>query len=296
MPPAEPPLRQPAAGPPPRAGEELVVRAALTTAAQRLAEVTPTPRLDAELLMAHAMGTTRNTLLLSRLDDPAPDAFAPLIDRRLRHEPVAYITGTRGFWTIDLAVAPGVLIPRPDSETLIEAAVEHFAGKAGPRSVLDLGTGSGALLLAALNQWPEAKGIGVDASADAIAIARANAERLGMATRAEIVAGDWTGRGGPHDLILCNPPYIGTAEPLPYEVHDWEPSSALFAGDDGLADYRIIARVLRPQLSRDGVACIEIGSTQEVAVSALFSATGFAVALRHDLAGHPRCLSLSLPA
>ena len=269
---------------------------ALATAAQRLAAVTPTPRLDAELLMAHALGTTRNTLLLSRLDDPTPDTFAPLIERRLQHEPVAYITGTRDFWTIDLAVAPGVLIPRPDSETLIEAAVEHFAGTAGPRSVLDLGTGSGALLLAALDQWPDAKGIGVDASADAIEIARANAERLGMAARAEIVAGDWTGRGGPHDLILCNPPYIGTAEPLPYEVRDWEPASALFAGNDGLDDYRVIAAVLRPQLSPGGVACIEIGSTQDAAVFALFSTQGFTVSLRHDLAGHPRCLALTLPA
>ena len=243
--------------------------------------------------MAHALGVERGTLLLSRLDDPVPTAFAPLVERRLQHEPVAYIVGTRDFWTITLAVAPGVLVPRADSETLIEAAVDHFAGTPGPRSVLDLGTGSGALLLAALDQWPTALGIGVDASDAAIDIARANARRLGMDARAEIDRGDWTGRGGPHDLILCNPPYIAAGEPLPREVAEWEPSSALFAGPDGLNDYRTIAAVLRPQLAPGGVACVEIGSTQADAVSGLFVDQGFAVALRRDLAGHARCLVLT---
>ncbi len=270
------------------------IRQTLAAAATRLAEVAPTARLDAELLMARALGTTRNALLLSRLDDPTPVGFAPLLDRRLRHEPVAYITGTRGFWTIDLAVGPGVLIPRADSETLIEAAVDHFAGTAGPRSVLDLGTGSGALLLAALDQWPEASGVGIDASDAALDVARANAERLGMADRAAFVRGGWGGDGRAHDLILCNPPYIGIDEPLPREVVDWEPASALFAGADGLDDYRAIAAVLRPQLLSGGVACVEIGSTQADAVAALFR-DQFTVASRHDLAGHPRCIVLTLP-
>jgi release factor glutamine methyltransferase len=246
--------------------------------------------------MAHALGIPRDTLLLSRLDDPAPAAFAPLIDRRLRYEPVAYITGTRDFWTITLAVGPGVLVPRPDSETLIEAAVDHFAGTAGPRSVLDLGTGSGALLLAALDQWPTATGVGIDASGAALVIAQANAARLGMATRAAFARGGWQGDGHVHDLILCNPPYIGTSEPLPREVADWEPPSALFAGPDGLDDYRAIAGVLRPQLGDGGVACIEIGSMQGDSVSALFAAQGFAVAVRPDLAGRPRCVVATLRA
>ena len=294
-PPADRPLHhQPAAGgSPPHPGEESV-RVALRVAAEILAAVSPTSRLDAELLMAHALGTARDALILRHLDDPAPATFAPLVDRRLAHEPIAYITGTRDFWTVSLHVAPGVLVPRADSETLIEAAVDHFAGTPGPRSVLDLGTGSGALLLAALAEWPDARGIGIDASPEALGIARNNAERLDMADRAEIVAGDWTGRGGPHDLILCNPPYIGNHEPLPREVAAWEPPSALFAGEDGLDDYRAIAPVLGGQLRAGGVACIEIGATQAAAVTALFERAGFAVTLRHDLAGHPRCLVATL--
>src|SRR3569623_3259819 len=134
-----------------------MIRAALADAARDLAPVSGTPRLDAELLMAHALGVTREQVLLRHLDDPTPDAFAALLDRRLAHEPVAYITGTREFWTIELAVGPGALIPRPDSETLIEAAVDQFAGRA-PAPILDLGTGPGTLLLAALAQWPEACG------------------------------------------------------------------------------------------------------------------------------------------
>ena len=244
--------------------------------------------------MAHALGTARDDLLLRRLDDPAPPNFASLVARRLAHEPIAYITGVRAFWTIELAVGPGVLVPRADSETLIEAAVAHFAGKAGPRSVLDLGTGSGALLLAALDQWPQATGVGVDASEAALAIAAANAERLGMAARAAIRREGWSGDGQAHDLILCNPPYIGTHEPLPREVAGWEPASALFAGDDGLDDYRAMAPLLPAQLAPQGVACIEIGATQAQAAAALFTAHGFDVAVRRDLAGLERCLVLTL--
>ncbi len=238
--------------------------------------------------MAHALGLQRSALLLD-LDRPAPAGFAALADRRAAREPVAYITGTRGFWTIDLHVAPGVLIPRADSETLIEAAVAHF-GDRSPRTILDLGTGSGALLLAALDQWPGASGIGVDQSAAAMAIARANAERLGMRDRARIVRGGWTGAGGAHDLILCNPPYIAEGEALPDEVALYEPASALFAGPDGLDDYRAIAPVLRAQIAPGGAAILEIGSTQADAVAALLTAQGFAVALRHDLGGRPRAL------
>ena len=147
-------------------------------------------------------------MLLGRLDEDAPAAFEPLLARRLAHEPVAYISGRRAFWTIELEVGPGVLIPRPDSETLIEAAVEHF-GAAGPRSVLDLGTGPGTLLLAALDQWPGAVGLGVDSSEAALDFARRNAERLGLADRARFRLGDWAeGVDERFDLILCNPPYV----------------------------------------------------------------------------------------
>ncbi|SFS06226.1 peptide chain release factor N(5)-glutamine methyltransferase [Sphingomonas jatrophae] len=263
---------------------------ALAAATERLAGLSATPRLDAELLMAHALGVTREALLLGGLAAPAPEDFGALVERRLAHEPIAYITGTRGFWTIELAVGPGALVPRPDSETLIEAAAAHFAGGPGPTRILDLGTGSGALLLAALDEWPGASGIGIDASPAARSWAARNAEALGMAARAEICDGGWTGTGERFDLILCNPPYIGTGETLPRDVAAWEPASALFAGADGLDDYRAIAPVLAPQLAPGGVACIEIGCTQAMTAGALFEAEGFDVVVRRDLGGRDRCL------
>ena len=159
------------------------VRAALNQAARALEAVSDSPRLDAELLAAHALGVSRESMILRHLGDPAPEALEALLARRLAHDPVAYITGRRAFWTIELAVGPGVLIPRPDSETLIEAAVEYFGARA-PARILDLGTGPGALLLAALAEWPEAQGLGVDASDVAREYARRNAAPLGMAARA----------------------------------------------------------------------------------------------------------------
>lgn len=266
------------------------MRAALAIASSVLADVSETPRLDAELLMAHALGVSRETLLLQRLDSPTPHSFGPLLARRLAHEPMAYITGTRAFWTIELSVGPGVLVPRADSETLLEAAVDHF-GKAGPKTVLDLGTGPGTLLLAALDQWPEASGLGVEASPEALVYAERNRLALGMADRATFQRGDWGG-GIPRrfDLILSNPPYIGTGETLPAEVRDHEPGAALFAGSDGLDDYRCIAPQLPGLLAPGGVAILEIGATQAEAVTALLEAQGFVVALRHDLGGRPRAL------
>ena len=240
--------------------------------------------------MADALGITRDTLLLRHLDDPAPDTFAPLVDRRLRHEPVAYITGTRAFWTIDLNVGPGVLVPRADSETLIEAAVEHFAARA-PATILDLGTGPGTLLLAALDQWPQAHGLGIDSFEKALDYAEINASDLGMEERARFTLGDWaTGLDGQFDLILSNPPYIGIAETLPAEVRDHEPDIALFAGAEGLDAYRIIAPQLPPLLAPGGAAILEIGATQAEAVTALLVAQGLSVSLRRDLGNNPRAL------
>jgi release factor glutamine methyltransferase len=265
------------------------IRGALAAAAARF-PFSQTPRLDAELLMAHALGATREALLLRHLDDPVPAGFAALVERRAAHEPIAYITGTRAFWTIDIAVGPGVLIPRSDSETLIEAAIEHFADRA-PARILDLGTGPGTLLLAALDQWPEARGLGVDASEIALARARDNAARLGMATRTAFAAGHWgAGLVERFDLIFANPPYIGTGESLPDEVRDYEPAAALFAGPDGLDDYRIIAPQLPALLASGGAAILEIGSTQAEAVAALLVAQGLAVTPRSDLGGRPRAL------
>ena len=240
--------------------------------------------------MADALGITRETLLLRHLDDPTPATFAALVSRRLKHEPIAYITGTRAFWTIELQVGPGVLVPRADSETLIEEAVEYFAGRA-PARILDLGTGPGTLLLAALDQWPEADGLGIEIAAEALTYARANADRLNMANRARFENGDWAAAvAGQFDLIFANPPYIGTLEALPREVRDHEPAGALFAGADGLDAYRIIAPQLPPLLAPGGAAILEIGATQADAVTALLVAQGLSVSLRRDLGNNPRAL------
>jgi release factor glutamine methyltransferase len=242
------------------------------------------------VLLAHALDIPRMALLLDLDRVVDSTVFAALIDRRAGGEPIAYITGTREFWSLDLLVTPDVLIPRPDSETLIEAAVAHFAGTPGPAQVLDLGTGSGALLLAALSEWPAATGIGVDASAAALAVAAGNAARVGFGGRAAFVHGDWDAADGEFDLVLCNPPYVATGEVLPRDVVDWEPAAALFAGADGLDDYRALAPVLGGYLAPGGIGCIEIGATQADAVTALFVGRRLKVALRRDLAGLPRCL------
>jgi release factor glutamine methyltransferase len=171
---------------------------------------------------------------------------------------------------------------------LIEAAVEHF-GERGPDRILDLGTGSGALLLAALAQWPRAVGLGVDTSEAALAVAQANAERLGFTERATIAQGSWAAAAtGDYDLILCNPPYIEIGTILPKDVVEYEPASALFAGSDGLAEYRRIAPALRP--AKGGVACVEIGATQAGAVCTLFEAQDLLTQVKRDLAGRDRCI------
>jgi len=263
----------------------------LRAASGRLAGVSQTPRLDAELLAAHALGISREELILRLPRLVLPDAAEALIERRLAHEPVAYITGTRDFWTLTLRVTPAVLIPRPDSETLIEAAIEHFKGVAAPRRILDLGTGSGALLLAALDEWRAASGLGVDCSDEALAVARDNAARCGMDARARFQAGDWAdGLAERFDLILCNPPYITPNALLPREVAGHEPAGALFGGADGLAPYRVLARQIGGVLAPGGVALFEIGFDQGETARALFQAAGFTVALRQDLAGRDRAL------
>ena len=263
----------------------------LRAATGRLAGVSETPRLDAELLAAHALGLSREELILGLHRLAVPDEAEALLARRLAHEPVAYITARRDFWTLSLRVTPGVLIPRPDSETLIEAAIDHFAGTRGPEHIIDLGTGSGALLLAALDEWRGATGLGVDRSAEALAVARDNAARCAMDGRVEMRAGDWgAGLTERFDLILCNPPYIRSDALLPRDVADHEPAVALFGGTDGLEAYRALAGQLGGLLAPGGVALFEIGFDQGETAGALFRGAGFAVALRRDLAGRDRAL------
>lgn len=271
-----------------------LIWAALSAAAQTLADVSDTPRLDAELLMAHALGVPREVMLLGRLDDSTPPAFAAMVARRLAQEPIAYITGRRAFWTIELAVGPGALIPRPDSETLIDAAIAHFAGRA-PSAILDLGTGPGTLLLAALDHWRQAQGLGIDLSEAAVDYARRNAIALGLADRVAFRPGNWTeGVTARFDLILANPPYVGSDETLPPDVRDHEPPLALFGGRDGLDAYRALLPQLPARLAPDGLAVVEIGASQAAAVTALARAAGLGVRLHHDLAGRPRALALQV--
>lgn len=266
----------------------------LRQAAARLAAVSDTPRLDAELLAAHALGLQRNAMILRLPELALPDGLDALLARRLAREPIAQIVGTRDFWSLSLKVTRDVLVPRPDSETLIEAAIDHFEGRAAPRRILDLGTGSGALLLAALDQWRAATGLGIDRSPAALAVARENAARTGLAARAAFAAGDWgAGLAGRFDLILCNPPYIRDDAMLPPDVAHYEPALALFGGADGLDAYRALALQTGRLLAPGGVALFEIGFDQGESAAALFRAQGFAVAVRRDLAGNARCLAVT---
>ncbi len=263
----------------------------------RLAAVSDTPRLDAELLMAHALGLERQALLLDPARYAVPADFDAFVERRMAHEPVAYILGYRDFWTLRLKVGPGVLIPRPDSETLIEACLDFArqgCRKGWPEQILDLGTGPGTLLYAAMSEWPEAQGLGVDASETALGHARDNAVALGLADRAELKLGNWAdGVAGRFDLILCNPPYIADSEKLMPDVADHEPAGALFAGADGLDDYRRIIPDLPRILAPGGLAVLEIGDRQHILVRELAEAAGFAVTCRQDLGGRDRALLLT---
>ena len=276
------------------------VAVALRDAAVALAAASDTARLDAELLMAHALGVSRSDLLLRHMAGAVPEGFASLLARRRRSEPVAYILGEQEFFGLPFRVTPDVLIPRGDSEVLVEAALAHAAAKAlaTPR-VLDCGTGSGCLLLAVLHSLPGAVGVGVDRSAPALAIAADNARSLGLADRARMVLADWheagwaRDLGAPFDLILANPPYVEADAPLDAGVRDHEPAGALFAGPDGLDDYRTLIPQLPALLAPTGLALVEIGATQAGAVAQIAKQSGLVSHLHRDLAGRARVLALA---
>jgi release factor glutamine methyltransferase len=267
---------------------------ALADAARQLESRSDTARLDAELLMAEALHIDRDRLILSPPDRPMPQRFWDMLERRRQGEPVAYITGRRAFWNIELHLGPGVLVPRPDSEVLIAAAIEHFAGTDGPRRILDLGTGPGTLLLAALDIWPVATGLGVDVSRQALSYAAANARRLGFEARTKLVQGNWAeGLLETFDLILCNPPYVPEGTEVEPGVREYEPDEALFAGREGLDAYRALAPQLSGLLNRAGLAAIEIGFDQSEAVTPLLARDGLEARVAHDLAGRSRALLLT---
>ena len=267
---------------------------ALDDAARQLTETSDTARLDAELLMAEALHIDRDRLILAPPDREVPKRFWSMVKRRTKGEPVAYITGRRAFWNIDLHVGPGVLVPRPDSEVLIASAIEHFEGIAGPNRILDLGTGPGTLLLAALDIWPKATGLGIDVSRRALSYFAANARRLGLEQRAKFKLGNWAvGLSEQFDLILCNPPYVAEGAELGPGVREYEPDEALFAGESGLEAYRALAPQLPSLLSRGGLAAVEIGYDQAPAVSALLARDGLSANVAKDLAGRDRALMLT---
>ena len=273
------------------------VSAALRQAAAALSAASDTPRLDAELLMAEALGVSRSDLLLRHMGSTVPESFAALLERRRAHEPIAYILGRQEFYGLEFAVGPDVLIPRADSETLVEAAI---ASRPDARRVLDCGTGSGALLLAVLSLLPHAQGIGIDRSQAALATARENARRLGLTDRTGMMLADWREQGwaaglGRFDLILANPPYVESGADLAPSVSEYEPHGALFAGAEGLDDYRLLVPQLPALLHPGGVAVIEIGASQAEAVAAIAQDAGFIAKVHRDLGSRPRALQLSQP-
>jgi release factor glutamine methyltransferase len=270
------------------------VARALDDATHQLSRTSDTPRLDAELLMAEALHIDRDRLLLSPPDKAVPKRFTKMLERRLKGEPVAYITGRRAFWNIDLHVGPGVLVPRPDSEVLIASAIEHFDGTRGPARILDLGTGPGTLLLAALDMWPDATGLGIDVSRRALSYASSNARRLGFDKRLKLKIGDWAqGVTECFDLILCNPPYVAEGAELGLGVREFEPDEALFAGESGLDAYRVLGPQLPRLLNHGGLAAVEIGYDQAAPVTALLGREGLQALVANDFADRPRAVLLT---
>jgi len=220
------------------------------------------------------------------------ERFESLVQRRLAREPVAYITGHKEFWSLDFAVGPGVLVPRPDTETLIEEALRLVPDRNAPLRIADLGAGSGAILCAALTEFPNATGIGFESSPQAHAFASRNAARL-TGSRAEIRLAGWEQADGPFDLVFSNPPYIPTAEieSLDPGVARFEPRAALDGGPDGLDAYRALAAILSRIVAAGGFALLEIGAGQAPAMGTLFPSLQM-IRIVPDLAGIPRCVLL----
>jgi release factor glutamine methyltransferase len=259
--------------------------------------------LDARLLAAHVFDCGVG-VLIGRPERPIDEAestrFEAAVRRRLDHEPLAYILGDREFWSLSLRVTRDTLIPRPETETVVEAALAWHGQRGGPVRIVDLGTGSGCLLLALLAELPEAWGVGVDRSEPALAVAQDNAERLGVADRASFVCADWaTALAGGFDLVVCNPPYIADGEwaELAPDVREFEPSLALRAGADGLAAYRAILPDLPRLVAANGAAFLELGGANAHEVSGLAATAGMqAAGITRDLAGRPRCLQVHVTA
>lgn len=283
----------------PERGAEPSPGVAMRAAAARLARAgVESARLDAELLMAEAASLSREALIAgaASLDAAALARFERMVERRAAREPLAYIVGHREFFSLEFEVCPGVLVPRPETETLVECALEYLAGRPGA-TVLDLGTGSGAIAAALAKSAPGARIVATDISKVALEVAARNARRHGCAGDILLLEGDcfaplaaaWDGT--PFDLVVSNPPYIGAAEfaKLAPEVREFEPREALAGGGDGLEFYRGIAAGLSPWLRRGGAVMLEVGAGQAQAVESILRAAGLTPAgMARDLAGVDR--------
>ena len=260
------------------------------TIAQGFTATSSSPTLDARIIVAHVIGAAPSDLALREDESVGAEAVVRamvLAARRVAGEPVARIVGEKEFYGLAFGLSPDTLVPRPDTETVVEAVLAAVLAQA-PVTVLDLGTGSGAILLALLAALPNARGLGVDVSAGAIATARANAERLGLSARATFAVGDWAdGVAGRFDVITANPPYIETAAiaGLPVEVRDFDPHIALDGGADGLAAFRAVFADLDRVMANGGAAFVEVGAGQAHAVANIARAHRMVTVFRRDLAG-----------
>ena len=260
-----------------------------------------TPDLDARLLVGHVLGLDATGLVVHAarpVGAAEVERVLALTARRAAGEPVARITGSKGFWTLDLALSRETLVPRPDTETLVAVVLERVRaeGRAGEAlTILDLGTGSGAILLALLSELPRATGVGIDRSEGAVRTARGNAERHGLAGRARFAVGDWMAAiRGRFDCVVSNPPYVPRAEirGLAVDVRDFDPDMALDGGVDGLQAYRRILAGLEDVLADGGTACFEVGKGQASAVSRLALDDGWTTGIHADLAEIDRVVEL----
>lgn len=279
----------------------MTIAAVLKDGAARLAAAgIESARLDARVLLAEVLQVSPGTVRsLSRdLTGNERAAYDALLGRRAAREPLAYVIGRKEFWSLDFAVGPGALVPRPETETLIEEALKAFPDRTAPLRILDLGTGSGCLLVTALTLYPAAQGTGLDRSAAALDWARRNAVRHGVAPRTIWIEGNWEAAGpGPFDLILANPPYLAQSEMtgLAAELAH-EPACALESGPEGLEAYRALAPLLAGVLVPGGRAFLEIGAGQGEAVGAVLAAAGLEnLGLTPDLSGIPRVVAVRRP-
>jgi len=260
-----------------------------------------TARLDVDLLLGMALGLDPLEIILDpcrKVPDHEAAAFAALLARRAAREPMSQILGKKAFWSLEFKVSRDCLTPRPDSEILIESALKVIPDRNKSLKILDLGTGSGCLLLSLMAELPGSRGVGIDISARALMLAQDNADRLGFGDRCEFIKSDWAAQLPPSaefDIILANPPYIARAERagLDPDVRDYEPEIALFAGDGGLKEYKKLAKIIPQLIAVGGHAFLEIGWRQGSRVRDIFNKTPAEnITIIADLAGRDRCIAL----